>query len=177
MVLISLCHVLGLCHSVKGYILPLPPLFHFHLPKAIERQYPIMRRAACSDLAWLLKNCADVPGQQIKLGTLSAQHAPSLSSIFSHQCDAPTPCFPQCFLPSCDFTFQKLKGSLMLSTPFSSLQTRRYTHRAWISDTHMHKCRPTHRERRFAALEMLPLLQIYSLKHERFPSRSIPGGC
>ena len=100
---------------------------------------------------------------------------PSAPFSFFHQCDAPTPCFPECFLPSCDFTFQKLKGSLMLSTSFSSADTE--THRAWISDTHMHTCMPTHREQRFAALEMLPLLQIYSLKHERFPSRSIPGGC
>ena len=74
----SLDHVILL--KVMSCPFPSTP-FHFHLPKAIERQYPIMRRAACSDLAWLLKNCADVPGQQIKLGMLSAQHAPSLSSI------------------------------------------------------------------------------------------------
>ena len=50
---------------------------------------------------------------------------PSAPFSFFHQCDAPTPCFPECFLPSCDFTFQKLKGSLMLSTPFSSHNSMR----------------------------------------------------
>lgn len=34
----------------------------------------------------------------------------------------------------------------------------------------------THTEQRFTALEMLPLLQIYSLKSERCPSWDGPGG-
>lgn len=57
-----------------------------------------------------------------------------------------------------------------------SPQTHGYTHGTDFRNTYAHMRAHTHTQQRLTALEMLPLLQIYSLKSARFLSWDGPGG-
>lgn len=98
-----------------------------------------------------------------------------LSSILSLS-SLTLPHFPEYVFLSCGLDYSEIKRPFnAVGSIVPSADTQIYTKSTDFKNPYAH-VHATHTEQRFTALEMLPLLQIYSLKSERCPSWDGPGG-